>query len=438
MVRIRSASWVLASQVTSLLLRFPLSVVLARGLGPAGKGDLSLVQLVTSLSLAFVSLGLPSAVTYLAAQRKVGGRSVLRLSLVFAAVPTLVLVLLAVLTGDWVTAELVKVSSSLHLVLGCLALFPSLVQLFLSSYLVGLGEIRTTAITNVSLLGLQLVFVSLLAVSGMLTSLAAVYAWIATTIIGATWFARVALRKGPAEGLSPRGVIREGLTYGLASWAASAVGLLALRLDMLLVSTLGTVSAVGVYSITVTLAEMLFFIPRAVGQVLLPKVASDPDEGARISARMLRSVWPVTLSAGVVLGALAWVFVPVVYGQDFLQVRTVFWLLVPGTVMSAIAGAAGSYHAGSGHPVRTLWANVANLTINVLANLALIPRYGIAGAALSSSLSYTAGALMQLLSFKRATALTWKQVLVPTRADVQEVWFAVSDALQWKRLKRYR
>ncbi len=433
MVRIRSAGWVLASQVTSLLLRFPLSVVLARGLGPAGKGDLSLVQLVTSLSLALVSLGMPSAVTYLAAQRRVGGRSVLRFSLVFAAVPAGLLAALSLLIGDWVIAEFVKVSSPIHLLLACVAIFPSLVQLFLSSYLIGLGEIRLTSLTNVGLLGLQLVLAAMLAIAGALTPLTAVLAWIATTMIGTLWFASNALKRGPREGLSSRGVLREGYTYGLASWAAGAVGLLALRLDMLLVSALVTVSAVGIYSITVTLAEMLFFIPRAVGQVLIPKVAASPEEGASVSARMLRIVWPVTLLAGVALGALAWVFVPILYGPDFLQVRTVFWLLVPGTVMSAVAGAAGAYHAGSGHPVRTLWANVANLTINVGANLVLIPRYGIAGAAVSSSLSYTAGALMQVGNFKRAAGVGWAEILLPTRKDVDAVWSAVVDVLRQRR-----
>ena len=70
-MRIRSAAWLVIAQASNLLLSFPLSVLLARQLGPEGKGSLTLVQMVAATGAVLLSLGLGNALSYYVAKREV-------------------------------------------------------------------------------------------------------------------------------------------------------------------------------------------------------------------------------------------------------------------------------------------------------------------------------------------------------------------------------
>jgi O-antigen/teichoic acid export membrane protein len=64
-----------------------------------------------------------------------------------------------------------------------------------------------------------------------------------------------------------------------------------------------------------------------------------------------------------------------------------------------------------------LWLTVAAASINIAANLALIPRMGIAGAGLASTLSYTFVSLVVAWYYVKMTGVPWS-TLVPRRSDL--------------------
>jgi putative peptidoglycan lipid II flippase len=91
--------------------------------------------------------------------------------------------------------------------------------------------------------------------------------------------------------------------------------------------------------------------------------------------------------------------------------------LLPGIVVfSAGAVLAGDF-IGRGRPVWNAQASGVTVGVNVLAGVLLIPRWAETGAAWASTLAYTAGALVMLVRFRRATGLGWGHLLRPKRAD---------------------
>src|SRR5215813_4320881 len=60
----------LGGQVFYLALAFPASVMLARLLGPEGKGAVDLAVLIPTLIVLFTNLGLPTASSYLIGSRR--------------------------------------------------------------------------------------------------------------------------------------------------------------------------------------------------------------------------------------------------------------------------------------------------------------------------------------------------------------------------------
>ena len=71
---------------------------------------------------------------------------------------------------------------------------------------------------------------------------------------------------------------------------------------------------------------------------------------------------------------------------------------------------------------------ITGLAVNVAANLVLVPRLGINGAAISSSISYGLTALITLFVFRRLAGRGWLETLVIRRTDVRAAGRAVVKA----------
>jgi O-antigen/teichoic acid export membrane protein len=64
------------------------------------------------------------------------------------------------------------------------------------------------------------------------------------------------------------------------------------------------------------------------------------------------------------------------------------WILLPGALCMAVQSILGNDLAGRDYPMAIVWIWTALLITNVALNLIWIPRYGIAGAAASSTVAY--------------------------------------------------
>jgi O-antigen/teichoic acid export membrane protein len=109
-------------------------------------------------------------------------------------------------------------------------------------------------------------------------------------------------------------------------------------------------------------------------------------------------------------------------------------VLLPAVVSLAIARVVGEYVSGLGLTARTSAATVIGFVVNIAANLILIPRFGIAGAATASLISYTTTALIITLIASRLAGAPMRAFWIPGPADVRFV-VATATALG-RRLRR--
>ncbi len=65
----------------------------------------------------------------------------------------------------------------------------------------------------------------------------------------------------------------------------------------------------------------------------------------------------------------------------------------------------------------TIWLSLAAASLNAVANFGLVPRMGIAGAGLASSLSYSLVSAIVAWYYVRETGVSW-DALVPRRSDL--------------------
>lgn len=72
-----------------------------------------------------------------------------------------------------------------------------------------------------------------------------------------------------------------------------------------------------------------------------------------------------------------------------------------------------------GYPRFIFWSGLISLSANVLLNIVLIPRYGINGAAIATSISYTLNFVILVTAFVRLTGAPLVSLVIPRLDDIR-------------------
>jgi stage V sporulation protein B len=407
----RRASETFASLVVLTLVSAAFAVLTARVLGPSAKGVVTVLLLIPGIGALVIGGALELANTYFGASRpSVRGELLANSIVVSAAGGAAVALALAGLGvsghrfgGSWL--ELVLVAASVPLVAASR----------LASLLI-LASGRTRAFNVLGPLGQTLLLVltavgfAVFGAHGL--AVVAAYA-VAQPVVLAAVLAVAQIR--PARPSWPLFV--EGFRYGVYGFSANLVQVLNLRLDFFLLSALRSSSAVGIYSVATTMAELLGKVPAAASTILLPRIASGAPGGHAFTARVARVVLALTLVGGVALAAFSGFAIRLLFGDAFSGAFTPLLLLLPGTALLAVASVLTSDLAGRGAPRVLLYGALIGLVVTVGGNAALIPAYGASGAALASTIAYAAGTAFVVALFARRFGTRLADLFVPRRAD---------------------
>ena len=419
-LRIRSAGWLFATQVTSAAFAFAASVLLARVLGASGKGTVTVAITIAAIGGVLLAVGLPGGAGYLAAKKLLSARSGARLAWFAAIALTAIPLLTVALTGAALTQALLGDSSNSLVIVAVAGIAPTIAAQISASYLLGAGRVRSSSIVNTITASGSLLGWSALALAGKLAPETAILWWIFNLILGASALTYLVYNTRIDGDLNAIRAIRAGFRFGVASWVSSGLHLLSLRVDVFLLALLAGTTAVGVYSVGVALAEFAWYIPNAIYGVLFPKVAAEGEDARFLVAKLSRMIWPAVLLASFGIAAASYVLVPIVFGQAFSGAIGVAFALVPGATFAAVSSVLASYFAGTGRPVYAVVAPAANLAVNLVLNVFLIPSLGVLGAALASSASYGVGAAIMTYYFSRLTRVRVSSLLIPNMDDAKE------------------
>jgi len=187
---------------------------------------------------------------------------------------------------------------------------------------------------------------------------------------------------------------------------------------------------VGIYSLGVSVAEKLQYLPEALSLVLLSEVATSADADAnRRTPRSLRSALWLLAAVAVFLGVSAGWLIPWVYGEAFAGSVMALRLLLPGMLGLTVYQLLHSDLTGRGRARVTVSVFSLALALNVALNLWWIPRWGAAGASLASTVSYSAGALGLVVCYRRITGVRWRDLWLPSSAEARVVVGTLRRAL---------
>ena len=209
--------------------------------------------------------------------------------------------------------------------------------------------------------------------------------------------------------------LRSELPFIATIGLTNLIGLLNYRVGLFVVERQLGLSATGVYSIAVVVAELLWFVSGSLTQAVYGRIGT-PDRGraAATTVRVLHLSLTALLAVAPLLALAAVGLIPAVLGPAYAASLPLLAWLLPGALLFGGASALSAYFTNhAGRP--QVPAQVAALSLALNATLAwlLVPRLGMAGAALSASLSYAVAVLVLAARFAAHAGLPLAAVLRP-------------------------
>lgn len=166
---------------------------------------------------------------------------------------------------------------------------------------------------------------------------------------------------------------------------------------------------VGIYNVAMKTATLTNLLIVAVSSIAAPKFAALYEQDRRDElASLVHDVTKLLLMCAVPL-LLVFLAVPsfilLIFGEEFTAGSGALRLLALGQFVNVVLGAAGHLLIMTGHEkdMRNVTLTVA--VANILLNLALVPGYGIIGAATATTLSLSATGLFAMLLVRRRLSI---------------------------------
>ena len=387
----------LGNKVGVLLLNVGGTIVVARTLGPSGRGAVAVAFSFTLLLIQFGSFGLQSANPYFAA------RDPGRIAMIFRNTLWLTLGLgtLLALAGLVVWAlfpALLRGLGALEIVVVLIGVPAALANQLLQSIL--LAEGRMVAYNGIELAMGLTTFVGLLVglVALSFDVLGAIVLMVSVNIAGmfAFMFAlrhhRAPLRRPDLE------LMRSMLRYGGRIYLATLLAYLVGRANLLLVNSyLGGVAA-GEYSISLAIADGIHLLPTVVALNLFPRVArGDPAGDTAAAFRSVALVYGLLI---VVTIPFAGIGIRLLYGHAFSDAVTIYYWMVPAIFSYGMVSVLAYHFAGRGFPREALLVWVPGLVVNFAIVFPLLAKHASVNvAAIAASVGYTLVLVLHMRMF---------------------------------------
>lgn len=420
----RDSSYNLVRQIWAIGVGLAISVLLARGLGVVDRGVYALALLLPQMLVTFLNMGVAPATVYFVGrgdrELEAAVRGNIALALWTSAGAMLIGLLLALYGGEILFPDV-----PLKLLLLSILVIPiSIHNSYLLAILQGIQDFR--AYNSVSMTP-QLVTLFLLVLLVWWIPggpFGAIIAYLGGSITALIVLITLLFRRGNSARMLAIWLdipyTRQVLGYGLKAHLSNIINFFNYRADIFLLNLFMGASVVGVYSVAVGLAERMWILSSSVSTVMLPRVAAlDGAEGTRrqLTPLIARHVFWLSLLMSVVAWGLAKWGIVLLYSSAYLESATALRVLLPGIVGLSVSKILANDIAGRGRPELNSQQSFIAFLVNLIANLFLIPRLGVVGAALATTISYSLLTLTMIFTYCRIAHVPWTNVLLLNRED---------------------
>lgn len=385
--RLRDTSvQLIAGQLLAGVIALIANILMARALSPTGRGEVALMLQIVYLSTQILLLGTERSFVagYHGTAPAAAVKAYARLLIVPCAF------------GLFVVAGFVLLAPAKYdpgpgfvAVVACYAVVDAGI-LATRAIAVAVGRVhdflRARVIESVTVLAMMLllyftrvadpaVWVLVYLVAGLLPTTAYIIYWLRLPALATS---------NPIAPGQQRLARREGLVLFPAAIANMAM----LRVDRLALPALASTAELGLYASVSTLTELLVWPLRAFADSRLGRWRAAHKGGDfQVRPLLLAAIVYTVVVAPIAAAGIYWLIVPV-FGPRYAPARAVVVPLVIAAGLYAVSRITLGVLIAKGHSALVSGAEIFGFAVSLVAYLALIPHYGILGAAWGSLIGY--------------------------------------------------
>lgn len=426
------------SIITTLITKFILlfggfiiSILLARLLGPEGKGIITAIFVFPLLIISLADMGIRQSTAYFI------GKNKHKLSDIISSVAFL-----------WVLTSIISVFivfiyyllgpsnqySWIVLLVAMCSVPLKLIEQYAKGVMLGQDQISTINLSQLLRLITNFIFVIMLVWLFDLGILGAAIVQVLMAFVVAIYYLYKIMKvdkvKFKPVGEIPKLLFFRGFSFALALFIIN----LNYKIDIMILDVLVTPKEIGLYSVGVNFAELMLEIPSAVGMVLFAKSTTSKNQFTSIqrATSILRTVMPLMLLSSIAIAVMAPMVIRLLYGEDFAEAGNYLRILLPGILFITISKTLHPELSGRGFPLFALRIFIITLILNVILNFILIPEYGAYGAAYASSISYIIAGLGFAVIYSKKEKINLRDILLLKKEDVNYLYSMVKKKLNKK------
>lgn len=396
------------------------NILAGRLLGPAGVGVLAIVVLVPTLAFSAGGLTFGLGTVYQIGKRKYPLESLTTNSLIVGAVVGVILYIIFAVTAPLFTTSLYRGVPLGYLYVSLAATLFHLMLYQLNAILQGLGRIGLHNMVGASRHVVSLVVLLLVVLwlrAGIMGAATAFTTGAVVSCLLCLYYVKqvAGLRWKPDLKL-----LWDTLTISGKLHLATMATLLYAQIGLLVANYYLSSQEVGFLFVALAGFQLLAVLPRAAQTVLYPRTAGETRKEAvqSVEATCRNTVlWSVVAALGVVVFG-KW-GIRMLLGEQFYPSLAPLWILLPGAVMSVVAQVVSALW------IRWRWywyMAVTGVVISVAGiglQVWLVPRFGVPGSALATTLAYGLGFLIVMGTYCwRVDRRVWR-LLVVGREDIR-------------------
>lgn len=232
------------------------------------------------------------------------------------------------------------------------------------------------------------------------------------------------LRKSPyAAPASPLRLIREMFVYGLWGGADNLAESLASRFNYFLLQRLGGYGQVGLLDAGTKISESIWHISRSVSFISYSQTAkiNEPEVQRQLTLRFFKLTY-CALTAVMIMVLLIpeWVYTDYLFTDEFKGIPHIVQGLSVGIIALGSNSVLGHYFIGTGKVKYSAFCSFTGLSVLLITGSFLIPAYHVYGAAVSTSIAFTAMLVFSVVVFVRMTKTALRELL-PTNHDFKKI-----------------
>lgn len=373
----------LLSGLFFLIISVGTGVTTARFLGAEGRGELAAIITYSGILSTLMTFGLRSSLIYQLKRHPEEKTKLFSAALLMGSVMSFTAILIGVTyTPYWLSnysSEVIRTAQWFMLVIPL-----NILSMNVTAVLEAQEEFNFTNQTRYLCPLATLIILVLLILLKALTPATAALAYILPSIPPTLWLLPYLWRSLKPQWQKLGSSFKRLLHYGLRCYGIDVLRVSSGQIDQILVVSLLSPSAVGIYVVALSSVSLLPVLREVVVTVLFPKVAACPlPEIIFQVGRTARLSLLLVSGAGCCLILLAPTLLNLLYGPTFLEAVGIVRVLTVEAIFSVVTWILAQTFMATGRPGVATALQVTGVSVSIPLMLLLIPKQGVMGAAIA-------------------------------------------------------